>query len=121
MAKDFWMKKYSVFVSSLSSSALLQNMTKMAKTIDPKKDVTQKGLTLFPDRQLGNNLMTLILECIIKWSEKYPTNKSSGEPTKYKLAYNELVNERVVLPSQFVFFPNVNAMIGSVSQAQPQV
>lgn len=43
--------------------------------------------------------MTLILECIVKWSEKYPTNKSSGEPTKYKLAYNELVNERVVLPS----------------------
>jgi hypothetical protein len=37
MAKDFWLKKYSVFVSSLSSSALLQNMTKMAKTIDPKK------------------------------------------------------------------------------------
>ena len=76
-------------------------MTKMAKTIDPKKPMNQKGLNLFPDKNIGNKLMVLILECIVKWSEKYPSNKSSGEPTKYKLACNELIAEGVVLPERF--------------------
>ena len=57
-----------MFVSSLSSSNLLQNMNKMAKTIDPKKDMSNKGLNLFPEKEIGNKMMTLILECIVKWS-----------------------------------------------------
>ena len=115
MAKDFFLKKYSIFVSCLSSSALLQSMIKMAKTIDPKKPVTEKGLTLFLDKALGNRMMRLILECIVKWSEKYPTsNKSSDEPTRFRVAFNELVSEGVVLPKEFTFFPTLN-LVGSVN------
>lgn len=91
-------------------------MTKMGKTIDPKKEVDEKGLTLFPDRTLGNKLMTLILECIVKWSEKHPTvSEKSSQPTKFKAAHNELVNEGVLLPRKFTYFPNTN-MSGSESR-----
>jgi hypothetical protein len=46
-----------------------------------------KGLNLFPgSRELGNKFVTLVLECIVVWNQKYPTT-SKKQMTKFKLGY----------------------------------
>lgn len=39
VAKDFAMRKYMTFISSLSSSVLLQNMVDIARNVDPQKPI----------------------------------------------------------------------------------
>ena len=97
------MKKYMIFVSSLASSMLLKTMTKLATTVDPQKAMDLKGKKLMKDSDLGNKFMRLLLENIVRWSERFPTSNNQT-PTKFKLAYNELAKERVVLPSDFKFY-----------------
>jgi len=41
--------------------------------------------------------MRLLLESIVFWGNKFPTN-SKKEPTKFKKTLNRLVDEKVVLP-----------------------
>lgn len=80
-------------------------MLRLAREVDPKKRMSEKGLNLFPsDKELGNRYITLILECICKWSEKHPKTSSKSD-TKFRIGYNELCDRQVVLPKEFIYFP----------------
>jgi hypothetical protein len=47
--------------------------------------------------------MRLILESIKVWGEKFSSNKKN-EPSRYKLAYDELAREKVVMPEELRFY-----------------
>lgn len=76
----------------------------IALNTDPTRRVEDKGRALYGD--LGNDYITLILECLVKWSERYPQNARRGAPTKFRLTHQQLIKERVVLPREFRFFDN---------------
>lgn len=78
-------------------------MADIAKTIDAKKSVEQKGRNFMRDPDLGNKFMRLILESIQKWAERYPLT-SSQTPSRFKLTYNELVEQGVVFPKTMEFY-----------------
>jgi hypothetical protein len=79
-------------------------MLRIAREVDPKKKMKEKGLNLFPgDKELGNRYITLILECIVKWSEKHPKTSTKAE-TKFRIGHNDLIDRGVVLPKEFIFF-----------------
>lgn len=70
----------------MASSQLLQDMLKLAKEVDPQKKMSDKGSSLFPgNKEIGNRYITLVLECLIVWSEKFPRTSTKQE-TKYALA-----------------------------------
>ena len=52
---------------------------------------------------MGNDYLRLILECLKVWGEKFKNNKQE-QPTKFRKFYNELVETKVVLPTEFKFF-----------------
>lgn len=86
LAKDFTEKRYMNFVSALSSSVLLQRMLDIGRTVDPSRPIEGKGLNYFPDPKLGNHYIRLVLECIVKWGNRFPMN-SNNQPTKFRQAY----------------------------------
>ena len=52
---------------------------------------------------MENDYLRLILECLKVWGEKFKNNKQ-GQPTKFIKFYNELVEAKVVLPTDFKYF-----------------
>lgn len=91
------------FISLLSSSQLLQDMVKLAKEVDPQKKMTEKGVTLFSgNKEIGNRYITLILECLVVWAERFPRTKAGD--SKYALAYADLISKKVTLPKEFIYF-----------------
>ena len=62
---------------------------------------------MFPtDKQTGNNLMRLLLESLVTWGTRFPTN-SKKEPTKFRKTLMKLQEEKVVLPKDFLYYqPN---------------
>lgn len=101
VAKDLSLKKYPVFLSSLANSALLLQMCKLLRSVDPDKK--EKGRSYGSDKVMGSKFMTLVSECIAKWAEKHPltTNRT---PSKFKVAYTELIADGVAMPKEFIYF-----------------
>jgi hypothetical protein len=76
----------------------------MAINIDPKKQLSEKGKSLFPgDKQTGNNFMRLLLESLVTWGTKFPTN-SKKEPTRFNRTLTRLQDEKVTLPKEFQYY-----------------
>lgn len=67
----------------------------------------QKGLQTFGNPQLGNRYMRLILECLVKWGQKYPQTANKS-PTKFKNSLDQLIYSNVVLPNKFNYFEDIN-------------
>lgn len=85
---------------------LYEYLEELALTVDPKKQVSEKGKSLFPaDKQAGNNFMRLLLESLVSWGNRFPTN-SKKEPTRFKKTLTRLQEEKVVLPKDFVYYSN---------------
>lgn len=79
---------------------LLDFLANEAKTVDPKKNMNDKGLKKFPGSpELGREYMRVMLELLVYWGEKYAKAKTSDQQTKYKKILNELRDSGVVLPS----------------------
>lgn len=54
-------------MSVISTHNLLKYLSRMAKETDPNKSMSEKGRSLFEDRQLGNDFIRLILETLKVW------------------------------------------------------
>jgi hypothetical protein len=68
---------------------------------------------------LGNRYITLILECLIVWSERYPKT-SKKDDSKFMLAFNELVSRKVVLPKEFMYFESASKEDSKKQSEQPK-
>ena len=113
-------RRYTQFISCLSSSKLLQSMLYLAKTTDPDKRVEDKGRGIFRDlADMGNDYITLILECLVKWSERYPLT-GQNSPTKFRMAYLELLKLGVVLPKQFRFFQGDSSKAANTDEKEKE-
>ena len=76
----------------------------LAFNLDPKKNLSDKGKSLFPnDKNTGNDFMRLILESFVAWGGRFPTN-SKKQATKFQKTLNRLTEEKIVLPKEFMFY-----------------
>jgi hypothetical protein len=79
-------------------------MEELALTVDPKKNLSDKGKSLFPtDKAMGNNFMRLLLESLVSWGTRFVTN-AKKEPTRFKKTLTRLQDEKVVLPKEFIYY-----------------
>lgn len=63
-------------LSILASHTILKYLHQVAKETDPNKPISEKGKSLFDDKQLGNDYIRLILESLKVLAEK---SKSSSQ------------------------------------------
>jgi hypothetical protein len=47
--------------------------------------------------------MRLLLESFVTWGTKFPTNNKK-EPTKFKKTLTHLIDEKVVMPKEFIYY-----------------
>ena len=106
LLKELSLSKIAIkMFGTFSLHPLYAALEELAFTVDPKKNVTEKGKNLFPgDKQTGIDFMRLLLESLIAWGNKFPNN-SKKEPTKFKKTLNKLQEDKVTLPMNLVYYP----------------
>ena len=57
------------------------------------------------------------MECLVKWSERYPENTRRGAPTKFRLIHQELIKERIILPKEFRFFDHGSNKVNTINNS----
>ena len=79
-------------------------MRDLSESVDPHKQVEDKGRTYFPSSSaIGNDYIRLILEIIQYLAARYTVNKHR-DPTSYKKTYDALVGKKVTFPKDYRFF-----------------
>lgn len=54
---------------------------------------------------MGNNFMRLLLESLVSWGTRFPTN-SKKEPTRFRKTLIRLQDEKVVIPKELTYYSN---------------
>ena len=99
IVKHFADKKYPTFITDLAYSALFEDMVRILKTVDPEKQLEEKGRTLFPgEAELGTKYLNLIAKCVVEWGENFPIAENM-QSSKFKKSLEELRTLKVVLPN----------------------
>lgn len=70
-------------------------------------DVTnlkQRGAHIFGPEERdvvqSAKFLILLLDCIEKWAQQFPTDETTGQPTSFSKAYEELKLKKYAFPSQ---------------------
>ena len=67
-------------------------------------NLKQRGAHIFGseerDTQQSAKFLILLLDCIEKWAQHFPTDESTGHPTLYAKTYEDLKAKKVAFPSQ---------------------
>ena len=53
-----------------------------------------------PDKKSAAHFLIVLLDCIEKWSLKFPVNTQTGDKSLFYKTYQELVKENVSFPSK---------------------
>jgi len=101
--------KFNKFFSTLLTHNLLKTMEGFCETIDPNKQVQDKGKKYFEgESEIGNNFIRLNLEIIKMLAAKFPKGKND-DATTFKKTYNKLVQEQVNFPNDYKFLTATGA------------
>ena len=79
-------------------------MTNLAKTVDPKKSINEKGKDMFKtDKEAGVKFMRILLEALSCWGQRF-RKQQNQQPTRYFKILSELNDSKITLPEDFKYF-----------------